>query len=440
MSTTGEQIHEFMTGDHLRPVYQPVVDLLGGQVVGYEALARGRTGSGFERPQDMFAAARTHNVLPQLDAACRAAAVQGALSSGLRAPMALFVNVEPGGIDGRSLLAPHHEALVSEGALQVVLEFTERELTCRPAELLTLVGRCRELGCAIALDDVGVNPRSLALLPFLEPDVIKLDMRVVQQQAPDRARTLYAVAAAAEHNGAAVLAEGIETEAHRDTAMALGATLGQGRFFGAPAALEQVVSAEPRRGAPAAGHVAVCSRRPRMAATTPLEFLRAQRPVRRGDKRFLTELSRQLEVQALDLGPEAVILASFQHARFLRGVTARRYEQLSRQCALVAAIGVDMAPEPLPRVRGTGISAEDPLAQAWNIAVVSPHFWAAFAAREVAGSGSEPDHYEYAITLDRELVLEVALTLMSRVVATVPREDPAALGPAQLSLTNQARA
>ena len=61
----------------LRPVYQPVVDLRDGRVVGYEALVRGGPGSPLESPAELFALARTEDVVAEFDAACRAAAVRG---------------------------------------------------------------------------------------------------------------------------------------------------------------------------------------------------------------------------------------------------------------------------------------------------------------------------------------------------------------------------
>ena len=96
----------------------------------------------------------------------------------------------------------------------------------------------RKRGCGIAIDDVGEDPRSIALMPLLAPDVIKLDMAFVQTpMTRERARVLHAVRAEAERTGAVVLAEGIETAAQAELAKTLGATLGQGWYFGRPTEL-----------------------------------------------------------------------------------------------------------------------------------------------------------------------------------------------------------
>ncbi len=101
--------------------------------------------------------------------------------------------------------------------LNVVVEVTERSLVSAPAELLAALSVVRDLGWGVALDDVGADVMSLALMPFVQPDVIKLDLRLIQQQ-PDReiAAIVGAVDAQAERTCALVLAEGIETNEHLD--------------------------------------------------------------------------------------------------------------------------------------------------------------------------------------------------------------------------------
>jgi EAL domain-containing protein (putative c-di-GMP-specific phosphodiesterase class I) len=82
-------------------------------------------------------------------------------------------------------------------------------------------------------DDVGADRASLALLPVLRPDVVKLDLRLVQERPTGEvAEIVCAVNAEAKRSGSVVLAEGFETEEHLQIALSLGATLGRGGCWG----------------------------------------------------------------------------------------------------------------------------------------------------------------------------------------------------------------
>jgi EAL domain-containing protein (putative c-di-GMP-specific phosphodiesterase class I) len=197
MTTAGQAraLRRLLTSGGLRAVYQPIIDLDTYAPVAYEALVRGPQGSPLESPAALFGQAAAAGLLPELDRAARAAAIEGALAAGLRPPHTLFLNFEPSTLDGAGPLLGKEA-----GELRLVVELTERALTARPAEVLAVVGWLRERGCGIALDDVGIDERSLALMPFLSPDVIKLDMSLIQERRPSRttARALNAVAAEAE--------------------------------------------------------------------------------------------------------------------------------------------------------------------------------------------------------------------------------------------------
>jgi EAL domain-containing protein (putative c-di-GMP-specific phosphodiesterase class I) len=392
-------------------VYQPLVDLYGGGTVGYEALARGPRGSRFERPDVIFAEARALGMEAEIERECQRAALTGALETGLAPGQALFINVEPGTLTAER---PDWLSSMRDGALErfpIFAEFTERSLTDRPAELLAAVERLRRLGIGIALDDVGADPRSLALMPFLAPDVIKLDLRLVQENpSPRIAEIVHAVSAEAERSGALVLAEGIETEEHRQTALALGARYGQGWLFGRPEPL-----ARPAAGATLTNAVS----RPRRTLPdhhpSPFEVVTRNRPTRRGSKRLLLALSLQIEAQAPSLGKSAVVLASFQEARHFSASTSSRYSSLSDRAALVGALGVGLSEQPAPGVRGVALDSTDPLRGEWDVTVIGSHFAMAFVARELGDTGRDMDRrFDFAITYDRDLAIQAARALMGR--------------------------
>ena len=400
-------LEQLLAERSVRTVFQPLVALDSGQVVGFEALSRGPVGSVLERPDLLFAAARRSRRLRDLDIACRTAALKAAEAAGLSEPYRLFINAEPEALDGWRP-GPEHGQL----PLTVVLELTERALTSQPAQLLQTVARVRALGWGVALDDVGADPASLALLPLVQPDVIKLDLALVQRRPSAQiAAVVNAVHAEAERSGTVVLAEGIETEQHLRTARAFGATVGQGWHFGRPGPLPAPL---PPFGA--AAPLQVIARQDGTANPSPFDLAARSRPVRAADKRLLIEISKQLEAQAYAAGDSAILLSAFQEAGFFTPATRRRYAGLVRSCAFVAALGEGMPAEPLPGLRGAVIGSRDPLRGEWDIAVLGPHFAACLVARDLGDTGEDmARRFEFVLSHDRELTISVAASLMSRV-------------------------
>lgn len=394
----------------LRSVYQPIVELDHGAVVGFEALTRGPADSPLERPDLLFEAARREGQLEALDWACRANALRGALAAGMSSPLSLFLNVEP---DALALTPPDDLTEVWERATDsdnVFLEITERALTARPDQLLEAVDYVRSLGWGVALDDVGADVRSLALMPLLAPDVVKLDLRLIQRQpTPEIAEIVNAVSAYRELTGAAVVAEGIENEEHLHMAYAMGATLGQGWLFGHPSPLPAQLPWN-RAGVPVRHHS------PPPPGDSPFEVVRSAVAVKRMTKPLLLSISMQLEQQALSIGSGAVVVAAFQSAERFTPATRKRYARLAKGAAFVAALGVGMDAEPLEGVRGANLPLNDVLLGEWSIVVIGPHFAGALVARDLGDDG--PDHerrFDFAVTYNRDLVVDAANSLIRRI-------------------------
>lgn len=392
------------------PVFQPIVDLDTGETVGYESLARGPRGTLLERPDRLFALARRVGRLDELDWLCRVSALRAAAAAGLRSPATLFVNVEPA-----TLATPCPPGLRDDwrrGApgLGIVLEITERAVTARPAELLGVVAEVRRRGWGLALDDIGADTRSLALLPFVRPDVVKLDLRLLREQTTaGTAGIVNAVGAHAERTGALVLAEGIETREQADLARAMGARLGQGWLFGHPGPLPSPPPT-PARTLPLAGAPEPPT------GDTPYTVLASRRPARRADKGLLLTISRALESQAAGLGATGVLMAAFQDVRRFGAASRAHYREMARRAALVAVCGVGMDAHPLRGVRGAALAADDALAGEWSVVVVGPHFAAALAAVDLGDDGpDEHRRFDFTMTYERDLVLAAAETLLARV-------------------------
>lgn len=420
-------IHDLLDRRAVATVFQPLIDIATGTLVGYEALSRGPAGSPWESPVALFAAARDAGREAELDWICRAAAYRVALDAGLDRRLTLFVNMEP---TAWRIACPPDLAPVVEQArlrLRVVTEMTERALADDPAAVLSAAAHCREAGWGVALDDVGADPMSLALMPFIQPDVVKLDMGLLRApDDPHSARVVAAVYAYAESTGAVVLAEGIETTTHLNTARTMGATVGQGWHYGRPA--------------PLPGHATPVTSLPLLAAPvddprTPFEIVSAVRPVTRTTKSRLMPMSRHLEALAGD-GPEPpVLLACFQDARHFTAATAARFSRVAAYSPLVAALGTGLDDEPALGVRGACLSG-DRLNGEWNVIVLGPHRAAALVARDLGEDVAESQRgFEFAITHDRALVVRAARTLLRHIA---PVRTPEALAAWAVDLPVQA--
>ncbi|GGM59860.1 EAL domain-containing protein [Dactylosporangium sucinum] len=419
-TTVIRSVDDVLDARAVTTVFQPVVRLDAWhrkrhETVGYEALTRGPAGTPWEQPLALFAAAAERGRLAELDWICRATAYRTAIDAGLPPGLTLFVNAEPAalGVPCPPDLAP--AILDAQLRLRVVTEMTERSIGRDPSALLTAAEACRGSGWGVALDDVGVEPACLAVLPFVHPDVVKLDRHLTQHPGGGyAARVVTAVTAYAERSGAAVLAEGVETPEHLSAALGLGANLGQGWLFGRPGPLPPDVG--QRHAAVGVPFVAPPAN---PGGRTPYEIVSARRPTARATKRMLLPISHSLEARALDAGEPPMLLASLQEARHFTPATARRYAAAAESAALVAAVATELPGEPAPGVRGTAIGGDDPLRGEWNVIVAGPHFAGALVARDLADTGADEDRrFTYAVTYDRDLVLDAARALLHRIVPT----------------------
>jgi EAL domain-containing protein (putative c-di-GMP-specific phosphodiesterase class I) len=408
-------IHDVIDRRAVTSVFQPLIDLASGRLLGYEALSRGPAGTPWESPATLFAAARAAGRDSELDWVCRAAAYRAALDAGLE--QTLFVNMEPTawGTPCPDDLAP--VVALAQRRLRVVTEMTERAIAADPSGLLSATASCRAAGWGVALDDVGADPMSLALMPFVHPDVVKLDMHLLH--APDHPHTanvVAAVAAYAEASGAIILAEGIETAAHESIARTMGATVGQGWLYGRPGPL-------PATPAPLSDQLPLL----RSPATdtsggTPFDIVTAHRPTVVTSKSALMPMSRHLEALARDSHQPPVLLACFQEARHFTPATARRFTAIAQRSPLVAALGMNLSDEPAPGVRGAHFGAGDALRGEWNVLLVGPHQAAALVARDLGDAGPEAERrFAFATTYDRALVVAAARSLLHWLAPTGDR-------------------
>ncbi|MGV8874871.1 MAG: EAL domain-containing protein [Rhodococcus sp. (in: high G+C Gram-positive bacteria)] len=411
MQSTNAQISPMSIG--ISSVYQPIVVLDDRTVMGYEALVRTSGDNPPKAPPELLRAAREQGVTAEFDWRCRASALHGAVQAGYPESLALFVNAEPIALD-----APpprDYLPLIAEASwLSIIVEITERDLMGDPAGLLRAAAHARNMGWRVAIDDVGADSSSLALIPLLRPDVIKLDMALVQGRSTNEtAAIVAAVAAEAERTGALVLAEGIETERHERSARDMGAVLGQGYLYGAPAALPYFgVPSDRVRSIDLNAPVTV--RAP--VAVTPCGLTRPLGARRHADSPLLDAIESSLLLSAFGTGSSTVVLATVDGSTDLSHPRVAMFDELAARTALMAVFDSRPASE-RHNFRTVVIGEDEPLALERSVVVVAPMSSVALIAFHRGTSDDGTSLYDYWLTYDRDVVLDAATILLRRIPA-----------------------
>jgi EAL domain-containing protein (putative c-di-GMP-specific phosphodiesterase class I) len=406
-----EGLDSAVAGYGLYPVFQRIVSLPDGATVGFEALARW-TQLSDTPPEAVFTHASTFDQEQRLEQMCINAAIQDALRVDIGPAPSIFINCQP----ATPYVDRVHNDVLARGAenLQLIFELTERSLLAHPSALLRKVAALRSDRFAVALDDVGASLDSLALLDVISPDVIKLDLTIIQSLSRyQRARTWAAVLAHHERAGAILLAEGIETAEHLQRALSLGATLGQGFMYGHPGPLD---------GGRLNSHVwspPVRRQRPCFDSGSPFGAVAGVVSTRTERKDTVLALSRYLEQQALDATDTPMVLTALQRAEFFGQSTQAIYHHLAAASPLVAVFGQDVSTNLGLGVRGVPFVSADALSSQWIVLTLGVNIAAALIARE--HDDNDRHHrrdgdrrFEVAITNDRSLVTTAARHLLSR--------------------------
>lgn len=218
-------------------VFQAIYEIAGRRLLGVEALARADIAGTRLPPEQLFKDAWAVGFGARMEIA----AVRGALWALDCLPQEAFlsVNVSPG-----TVVLPELLSLVRRiDGTRLVLELTEHVSVADYHALTTALAALRELGARVAIDDVGAGYSSLRHVLKIAPDVIKLDVGLVEAIDTDIAKQAMAagVMAFADRTATTVVAEGVETREQADELARTGVRYAQGYYFARPGPLAPLV-------------------------------------------------------------------------------------------------------------------------------------------------------------------------------------------------------
>lgn len=401
-------IHQIIDQQAIRTEFQPIIHLQTQEVVGFEALSRGPKGSALETPIALLEAANAAGRLGELDWLCRVRAVEQAADSGLAPSLAWFVNVEPAGL---AIPCPEHLRPTwarARGHIRLVLEIVERDADINVVRIVRASEQARINTWGVALDDVGAQPISLALLPLLQPDIIKLDMSLLNGADPRvSANIITAINAYAEKQGAMILAEGVETREHEELAKAFGAQYGQGYKYGRPGDLPENVP-NPWNVVRLTQHLEPVDE------TNPWELLTAARPSSHAPQAAVQSIADVLEQLAFNASEPGLALICAGDAKRITPEIWERHRGLTETSALTVVLGKGVIPNVRHGYQAVLLPPDSELVAYQAVVVLTVDDAAALIVRECQQNrvhGNECQEYIY--TLDRDLVVAASRALIN---------------------------
>ena len=241
-------VNEAILKGYIKVYYQPVVRVLSGKICGFEALARWIDHEhGFLMPSVFIPILEDAHLIYKLDAfvvrqVCED--IKEFTGQGYKA-FPVSVNLSRADFNQRDMYRVVNEAVTNNGIPRslINIEITESALEDESGILKGTIDKFRHSGYQVWMDDFGSGYSSFNLLKDYEFDVLKFDMKFLQDFAskPRETAIWENIINMAEEIGIQTLAEGVETLETWDFLKRVGCEKAQGYFFGRPMSKEEVV-------------------------------------------------------------------------------------------------------------------------------------------------------------------------------------------------------
>lgn len=225
--------------------YQPIVNMRTGEFVGCEALIRWRKPNGTIVPPGDF--------IQQAERSGLAIPMTVALMNQIRDDLEGFYATQPSLKVGINLFSDHFNRRQTAQEVddvfgpsginlnQLTFEVTERLPLTSLNNARRVIQDLQQLGCSIALDDVGTGHNGLQYLLELGVDTIKIDKLFVDglAQSGFSETIIEALVKLAKDMKMGVVAEGVESSEQMTKLKELGIDLAQGYLFSKPLPCEE---------------------------------------------------------------------------------------------------------------------------------------------------------------------------------------------------------
>jgi EAL domain-containing protein (putative c-di-GMP-specific phosphodiesterase class I) len=232
-----EKLKDLILSEQISTVFQPIINLKTGDILGYESLSRGPRGTIWENPAVLFSVALETDLAFEVDRLCRRLALERAKT--IRSGWRVFVNTLPISLNDPEFRGQYLKEFLQQVRLapkNIVLEMTETMAVEQFDVLRRALRYYRDLGFAVAIDDAGTGYANLEMIMHLKPEFIKIDLSLIRNIGRsilkrELVKALKSIAAGID---ADLIAEGVEQKRELQTLRKLGITYGQGYLFARP--------------------------------------------------------------------------------------------------------------------------------------------------------------------------------------------------------------
>ncbi len=238
--STKDELDKIIREKKIRTVFQPIISIRDGSILGHEALSRITCESVFTSPDMLFTAAEAYNRLWDLELLCRTTALEAAYIHMIPPyNKKLFLNVNP-----NIMLDDNYKKGITKDFLEqykntpdnLIFEITERNVIHDMVGFRSTISHYKNQGYLIAIDDAGAGYSGLNLISDVCPNYIKLDMKLIRDIHKDSLK--YALVKGmvefSSVSNVMLIAEGIESAEELETLVNLGVPYGQGYLIQRP--------------------------------------------------------------------------------------------------------------------------------------------------------------------------------------------------------------
>ena len=221
-------------------VFQPIISLKNGDVLGYEALSRTPSEYDFENIEDVFSLAKEHDRLWELEQLARMKTLQSARSF-LVPPFnkKLFMNVSSHVMKYEKFHTEMTEFFLREFRISprnIIFEVTEQSMIDDMQGFQSTISQYKSDNFSLAIDDAGVEYAGLNAITDFNPNYIKIDMKLIRniQEHSLQGAIVKGMVEFSKVANVSLIAEGVETYEELETITRMGVQYAQGYYIQKP--------------------------------------------------------------------------------------------------------------------------------------------------------------------------------------------------------------